>query len=297
LTEVVVRENDTLHELETKVCQAAVLGTYQATLTNFKYLRKIWKQNTEEERLLGVSLTGCMDHPVLNGSKGEGILKEWLTKLKERVISCNIEFSEKFGITPATAGTCVKPSGNVSQLVNSSSGMHDRHSGHYIRTARGDKIDPLTQFMIDSGFPVEDDVTKPNNTSVFSFPIKAPKNASLRGQKTAIEQLNLWLIYQEYWCEHKPSITVSVKESEWMQVGSWVYDNFDKVSGISFLPHADHIYKQAPYQEITKEEYVAALKKMPKTIDWNKLSEYEEADNTVSSQELACNGAESCEIM
>lgn len=296
LTEVVVRSSDAEEDLRRKVCLATILGTFQATLTDFKYLRKIWKQNTEEERLLGVSLTGILDHKIMSGKSGQIALTRILNELRSEAVKTNKEFSEKVGVPQSAAITCVKPSGTVSQLVDSASGIHARHSEYYIRRVRGDKKDPLTQFMIDSGIPCEDDVTNPENIAVFSFPMRSPKGAVLRDDMTALEQLELWKTYQLEYTEHKPSITVSVKENEWMAVGSWVWDNFDYVSGVSFLPHSDHTYRQAPYETIDKETYDQMSKGMPKTIDWSRLAEYEVEDNTEGVQTLACsNGA--CEIV
>lgn len=296
LSEVVVRPHDTLEVLLDKVETAAVIGTLQSSLTHFPYLRKIWQRNTEEERLLGVSLTGIMDHPVLNGSEGSTKLSSWLIKMREQAVATNKDWAGRLGIPESAAITCVKPSGTVSQLVDSASGIHTRHNPHYIRTVRGDKKDPLTQFMIDAGIPAEDCVMKPDSTVVFSFPKKAPDNALCRNDVTALAQLDLWLTYQQYWCEHKPSVTISVKEDEWLKVGAWVYDHFDSISGISFLPFSEHTYRQAPYQDITQEEYEELVSKMPSDIDWAKLSDYEAEDNTVSSQALACSSG-SCEIV
>jgi len=307
LSEVVIRAEDTEETLLEKVEMATILGTFQATLTDFRYLRKVWKDNTEEERLLGVSLTGIMDnklfndyntiffedgHRVFDGSRVGSIL----TRLKEKTIEVNKKYSEMLNIPQSTAITCVKPSGTVSQLVDSASGIHTRHSDYYIRTVRGDNKDPLTQFMIDSGIPNEPDVMKPDSVTVFSFPMKSPEGAVTRNSLSAIDQLHMWQTYQQYWCEHKPSVTISVKEEEWMEVGSWVYRNFDEISGISFLPHSDHTYAQAPYQEINKEEYKKLLKKMPKQIDWNNLTKYEKDDTTAGSKELACT-AGVCEVV
>ena len=291
LTEVVIRATDSEKELAKKVRLATTLGTFQSTLTDFKYIRKIWKSNTEEERLLGVSLTGIMDSTVTNNPK-----KGFLTSLRQCAIDTNKELSKKLKIPQSTAITCVKPSGTVSQLVDSASGIHTRHSPYYIRTVRCDKKDPLTQLMIDKGVPHEPDVTKPDSVMVFSFPTESPKGSITRKDKTAIEQLELWLTYQREWCEHKPSVTISVKEHEWLEVGAWVYKHFNEVSGISFLPYTDHIYKQAPYQDITREEYLEWKKKMPKTIDFSLLSNYESEDNTTGSQELACTGGV-CELV
>ena len=293
LSEVVVRENDTRQNLLEKVRFATILGTFQSTLTNFKYVSAMWKKNCEEERLLGVSLTGIMDCRYTNGKGGN--LGKLLDELREEAIKTNKEFSEKIGIGVAAAITCVKPSGTVSQLVNAASGIHARHNPYYIRTVRGDKKDPLTKMMVDAGFPVEDDHTNPSHTSIFSFPMKVHKSAVFRTDMSAIEQLELWRTYQEHWCEHKPSVTISVKESEWLDVGAWVYANFDYMSGVSFLPFSEHIYKQAPYQDCDEKEYEFLVKKMPKQVDWTKLSDYENVDMTISSQELAC-VAGGCEI-
>ena len=294
LTEVVVRATDTIDTLSHKVKLATILGTIQSTYTNFPYLRKKWKDNTEEERLLGVSLTGIMDNPLMT-SKNNG-LEATLEHLRNVAISTNAEWADRLGIPRSAAITCVKPSGTVSQLVDSASGIHARHSPYYIRTVRGDNKDPLTQFMKGEGFPYEPCVMKPDNTTVFSFPVKSPEGAVTRNDMTAIEQLETWLTYQRYWCEHKPSVTVSVRDEEWMEVGSFVYKYFDEMSGVSFLPHSDHTYQQAPYQDATKEEYEALLAQMPTKIDWAKLSEYETEDGTKSSQTFACSG-DVCEIV
>ena len=293
LSEVVVRVDDTKETLLEKVRLAAILGTIQSTLVNFKYVSKAWKKNCEEERLLGVSLTGIMDNELTNGKKGD--LKELLEELKAEAVKVNKEFAAKIGINQSVAVTCVKPSGTVSQLVDAASGIHARHNPFYVRTVRGDKKDPLTKMMADSNFPIEDDVMNPGHTSVFSFPMKIDKSAVFRTDMDAIEQLEMWLLYQKHWCEHKPSVTITVKEHEWMQVGAWVYDNFDYMSGISFLPFSEHSYKQAPYQDCTEEEYNDLLSKMPKDVDWLKLADYEKSDMTIGSQELAC-AAGFCEI-
>ncbi len=293
LTEAVVREGDSMDDLMRKVEFAAIMGTFQSTLTNFKYINKGWKNNCEEERLLGVSLTGIMDSELTNGKK-EG-LAERLEQLRDHAVEVNKQWAEKLGINQATAVTCVKPSGTVSQLVDSASGIHARHNPYYIRTVRADKKDPLCKMMVDAGFPVEDDVMKPQHTSVFSFPMKAPENAVFRTDMTAIEQLELWLTYQKSWCEHKPSVTISVKEHEWMEVGSWVYKNFDWMSGVSFLPFSDHTYRQAPYQDCGVDEYEDLKAKMPQNVDWSILSDYESSDMTEGAQELAC-VAGGCEI-
>ena len=295
LTEMVIREDDTHETLKQKVKFATILGTWQSTLTNFKYLNKKWKENCDEERLLGVSMTGIMDCP-LTHSYNNG-LGDLLKELKQVAIDTNKEWAKKLNINQSVAITCVKPSGTVSQLVDSASGIHARHAPYYIRTVRADKKDPLAKMMHDQGFPVEDDVTKPDHTWVFSFPIKGPERGIYRKDMSAIEHLELWKIYQDNWCEHKPSITVSVNEDEWLAVGAWVYKNFNKMSGVSFLPFADHSYRQAPYQDCSKQEYETLLKKMPDDIEWAKLSEYEEKDMTHGSQELACNAEGGCEIV
>ena len=296
LSEVVLREKDTIQDVERKVILATILGTWQSTLTDFKYIRKIWKDNTEEERLLGVSLTGQFGHKFFSGQEGLEKLATVLDNLRSVAVIANVGEAEKIGIPASAAVTCVKPSGTVSQLVGVSSGMHAWHSEYYIRTVRGDKKDPITQFLKDTGIPTEDDVMKPNDTYVFSFPVKAPKHAITRDKLSAIQQLEVWLTYQRHWCEHKPSITVSVKEDEWMEVGAWVYKHFDEVSGISFLPYSEHTYVQAPYQEVTKEQYEDMVKKMPKVIDWSALSLYELEDSTTGTQALACVSGE-CEIV
>ena len=295
LSEVVVRASDTRETLLEKVRLATILGTIQSTLVNFKYISKSWQKNCEEERLLGVSLTGIMDCNVTNGKGPHGSLPAVLQDLKGMAVKTNEEFAKKFGINQSVAVTCVKPSGTVSQLTNAASGIHARHNPYYIRTVRGDKKDPLTKMMIDQGFPVEDDVMNPSHTSVFSFPHKVDQGAVFRTDLTAIEQLELWKTYQEHWCEHKPSVTISVKEHEWLKVGAWVYENFNYMSGVSFLPFSEHTYKQAPYQDCNKEEYEMLLDKMPKIVEWNKLSEYEQTDMTIGAQELAC-AAGFCEI-
>ena len=292
LTEVVVRSTDTLEDLERKVRLATILGTIQSTYTHFPYLRKIWQKNTEEERLLGVSLTGIMDSMHLRNKDGLGPILE---HLKNVAVDTNAEWAERLGIPASTAITCVKPSGTVSQLVDSASGIHARHSAYYIRTVRGDNKDPLTQFMKDQGIPHEPDVMKPDQTTVFSFPMKSPEGAITRNDMTAIEQLELWLVYQRYWCEHKPSITVTVRDHEWMEVGAWVYKHFDEVSGVSFLPHSDHTYQQAPYQECSKNDYDALKDLMPPKIDWSRLSDYELEDTSKGTGTFACVG--SCEVV
>jgi len=296
LTEVVVRETDDVVSLSRKVRLAARLGTIQSTLTKFPYLRKSWTTNTEEERLLGVSLTGIMDSTLMNGRQGEAKLREVLETLKITAVEANKSLAEAIGIQQSTAVTCVKPSGTVSQLVDSASGIHARHSQYYIRTVRGDNKDPLTKLMKDMGFVNEPDVMKPDSTTVFSFPQKAPLGAVLREEMSAIDQLNMWMIYQQHWCEHKPSVTISVREDEWMEVGAFVYEHFDQISGISFLPHSDHVYRQAPYQDCSEREYNQLAALMPKEINWSDLSKYEQEDNTKGSQTLAC-AADGCEIV
>jgi ribonucleoside-triphosphate reductase (thioredoxin) len=293
LSEVVARETDTLASLKEKVRLATILGTFQATLTDFKYLRKIWKDNTEAERLLGVSLTGIMDCAALH--KGKQVA-DTLEMLRVTAIEANAAMAFELGIEQSAAITCVKPSGTVSQLVDSASGIHARHNPYYIRTVRGDNKDPLTQFLVSQGIPNEPDVMKPDSTTVFSFPMKSPKNAVTRTGMTAIEQLELWLLYQRHWCEHKPSVTISVKENEWMAVGAWVYEHFDEVSGISFLPFSEHTYQQAPYQDIDADTYKEWAAKMPKNVDWSLLQEFEKEDTTSGGRELACT-AGVCEIV
>jgi ribonucleoside-diphosphate reductase alpha chain len=295
LTEVVVRDTDTPDTLARKVKLATILGTIQSTLTNFKYISKKWKENCDEERLLGVSLTGITDNEYTNGKAG--LLEQTLDILRKISVKTNKEWSMKISIPPSVAITCVKPSGTVSQLVDSASGIHARHAPYYIRTVRADKKDPLAKMMIDLGFPVEDDVTKPDHTYVFSFPMKGPENAIYRKDMSAIEQLELWLTYQRHWCEHKPSITVTVKENEWPEVGAWCWNHFEEMSGVSFLPYSEHVYVQAPYQDCSKEEYEALLAKMPKDVDWTKLADYEKTDTTIASQELACSASGGCEII
>jgi ribonucleoside-diphosphate reductase alpha chain len=293
LTEVVIREKDKFEDLKRKVMLATIIGTAQATLTKFPYLRKVWKTNTEEERLLGVSLTGIMDNELTSGKKHG--LDKTLEALRQIAVETNKEWAAIFGIPQSTAITCVKPSGTVSQLVDSSSGIHPRHSSYYIRTVRGDNKDPLTNFMIDSDIPSEPDVMKPDTQTVFSFPMKSPRKSVMRDDMTAIEQLQTWLTYQRHWCEHKPSVTISVRDDEWMEVGAFVFKHFDEMSGVSFLPHSDHTYQQAPYQECTEEVYNDFSSKFGH-IDWGKFQSYEKEDNTQSSQTFACSG-DSCEIV
>jgi len=294
LSEVVVRETDSLQDLKDKVRLATVLGTLQSTLTDFKYLRNIWKKNTEDERLLGVSLTGIMDHPVLAKNVDS---KRWLEEMREIAVETNRRIAEEIGIPVSAAITCVKPSGTVSQLVDAASGIHARHNDYFIRTVRGDNKDPLTQFLIESGVHNERDMMKPDSTTVFSFPMKSPEGAVTRTQMTAVEQLELWKTYALHWCEHKPSVTITVKEHEWMEVGAWVYENFDVASGVSFLPHSDHTYQQAPYQDIDVDEYNEWMQTYKDVkIDWEKLTDFEKEDNTSGSRELACT-AGVCEVV
>jgi ribonucleoside-diphosphate reductase alpha chain len=322
LSEVVLREDDNEESVSRKVELASILGTWQSTLTNFKYIREVWKKNTEEERLLGVSLTGQFGNAIFSGKSrsinefvcGKGCadlctnqdhikednytrLEHMLQRLRTRAREANIEEAKEIGINPSASVTCVKPSGTVSQLTGVSSGMHPWHSEYYIRTVRGSKNDPISIFLKEVGIPVEDDVMKPTETDVFSFPVKAPKHATFRKDLTAIEHLELWLIYQRAWCEHKPSITVSVSDNEWIEVGAWVYKHFDELSGISFLPYSDHSYKQAPYQEVSKEDYDALVEKMPKSIRWEDLSFYETEDGTSTNATLACSSDGNCELV
>ena len=295
LSEVVVRSNDTIESLRSKVRIATILGTFQSTLTSFKYLSTEWKRNCEEERLLGVSLTGIMDCVLTNGTKGN--VKKLLNELRELAVETNKEWSEKLGIERSASITCVKPSGTVSQLVDSASGIHARHNPYYIRTVRADNKDPLCKLMVAEGFPNEPDVTKPEHTTVFTFPSKSPKGAICRNDMTAEKQLSLWHTYAKEWCEHKPSVTISVKDDEWVNTAAWVYKHFDDVSGISFLPFSDHTYKQAPYQDCTEQEYNELMEKMPMNVDWSALSNYETQDQTSASQEFACTSEKGCEIV
>jgi len=306
LTEVVVRAEDSQADIMRKVKLATILGTFQASLTDIKRLRPKWVHNTEEEALLGVSLTGIMDNSFMNGGgNGRGIsewnsnqksLPDFLKSLKSQTVATNKEWSKVLGISQSTATTAIKPSGTVSQLVDSASGIHTRHNDYYFRRVRADAKDPIAQLMEDQGIPCEADVMKPKSVKVFTFPMKAPKGAVLRNERTAIEQLELWFTYQKYYCEHKPSVTISVREHEWMEVGAWVYKNFDDVSGVSFLPHSDHSYQQAPYEDCTEEEYTELAKKMPKAVDWNLISTYELTDMTVGTKTLACTGSV-CELV
>ena len=292
LTEVIVRSTDTDEDLKRKVTLATILGTIQSTLTHFPYLRKIWQKNTEEERLLGVSLTGIYDSKLLNDHK-DMLLANRLAGLRQTAVDTNKKYAEELGIPVSAAITCVKPSGTVSQLTDTASGIHPRHDPYYFRRVRSDNKDPLTQHLIDAGIPYEPDVTKPGSTTVFTFPKKAPEGAMVRSDISAISHLELWLAYQRFWCEHKPSVTISVKEEEWPSVGAWVWNHFDEMSGVSFLPHDGGTYRQAPYETVTKQQYEELLSKMPKTIDWNNLVEME--DNVEGVQTLACTAA-GCEV-
>ena len=294
LTEVVIRANDSIEDLTRKVRLATILGTIQSTYTHFPYLRKVWGTNTEAERLLGVSLTGIMDNKLMTLAN-EGLSKT-LEHLRDVAISTNAEWADRLGIPHSTAITCVKPSGTVSQLVSCSSGIHARHSPYYIRTVRGDNKDPLTQFMIDQGIPNEPDVMKPDATTVFSFPMQSPMGAVHTADMTALEQLEMWLMYQRHWCEHKPSVTINVKADEWFEVGAFVYKHFDEMSGVSFLPFNEHTYQQAPYQECLATDYHILLDQMPNNIDWDKLADYEKEDNTSGMQTMACSG-DVCEMV
>jgi len=306
LTEVVIRAEDTQKDIKRKVRLATILGTFQASLTNIRRLRKKWTVNTEEEALLGVSLTGIMDNTFMNGNnKGRGVsewnsgllnLPDFLLSLKKEAVRINKEWSESLGINQATSITAIKPSGTVSQLVNSASGIHTRHNDYYLRRVRADAKDPIAMLMEDEGIPCEPDVMKPDSVKVFTFPMKAPEGAVLRDDRTAIEQLELWLMYQRYYCEHKPSVTISVKEHEWMEVGAWVYKHFDEVSGVSFLPYSDHTYQQAPYEDCTEGVYLEAVGYMPKAVNWSRIKEYELSDNTKGMKTLACTGAV-CEMV
>lgn len=292
LTEVIVRAEDTLEELQRKARLATILGTFQSTLTHFPYLRKVWRDNTEQERLLGVSLTGILDNHLLN-NPNDLELPGRLESIKALTIKTNAEFAAILDIPASAAITAIKPSGTVSQLTDTASGIHPRHAEYYFRRVRGDVKDPLTKAMMLAGVPCEPDVMKPGSTMVFTFPKKAPTGAVLRSDLDAIKHLNLWLVYQHHYCEHKPSVTISVTEKEWPAVGAFVWEHFDEMSGVSFLPYDGGTYKQAPYEDCTKEEYEAFLDKMPKEIDWDAIVEME--DNVEGAQMLACT-AGSCEI-
>lgn len=293
LSEVVIRADDTLDSLKEKIRIATIIGTYQSMLTDYRYVRAIWKKNQQEERLLGVSLTGIMDHPVL--SQTTAVAASWLKEMKDYAISVNRHWADVLGINASVAITTVKPSGTVSQLVDSASGIHPRYSEYYVRTVRADKKDPLARLMRQQGFPVEDCVTKPDSTDIFSFPVAGPVKGIFRNDRSAIEQLEHYLMFQTYWTEHNVSVTVYVKDHEWLGVGDWVYTHFDSIAGVSFLPHSDHAYQQAPYTECTQAEYEALLSRMPE-FDWAKLSSFEKDDSTINVRELACS-AGVCEII
>ena len=294
LSEVVVRADDTLETLKEKVRKATIIGTLQSTLTDFRYLRVRWKRNTEEEALLGVSLTGIMDHEVL-GNPDSDILAGWLEEMRDVSIETNKEWAARLGVNQSVAITCVKPSGTVSQLVDSASGIHPRFSKHYIRRVRSDKKDPLALYMEQAGFPMEQDVMSPTSV-VFSFPVKSPEASTCVRDVGAMHQLRLWKAYQNHWCEHKPSVTVYYTDSEYLQVSQWIWDNFDLCSGISLLPTSDHTYQQAPYEDINEEEYQKLVAAMPQNVNWEDLAQFEKEDNTTGSQELACVGG-ACEIV
>lgn len=296
LSEVIVRADDTLETLLEKCEVAVILGTLQATQTDFGFVSELWSKNTEEEALLGVSLTGIKDNKLMSGKLTYQKLKSTLNTMRDHCRKVNEEWAGKLGINVSTSITCVKPSGTVSQLCDTASGIHDRHNKHYIRTVRVDKKDPLYHFMKSKGFVIEDDVMRPDSTAVVSFAIKAPKDCVTRDETSAIKAAKLWLMYQREWCEHKPSVTITVKDEEWPEVGAWVYKYFDEVSGISFLPHTDHTYQQAPYQDLTEEEYEAWIAQNPiPEVNWKDLSEFEKEDSTISSQTLACTGG-NCEL-
>lgn len=295
LTEVVIRSTDSLDDLLKKVYFATFLGTLQSSLTDFRYLRKIWRKNTEDERLLGVSLTGIMDHPVL-GDPDHPELDHWLTSMRAHAVQTNATFAAQMGIQPSASITCVKPSGTVSQLVDSSSGIHPRFSPYYVRTVRADRKDPLAQLMADLNFPCEPDVMNSENL-VFSFPIKAPETSRFVKDVKALDQLRLWSAYQKYWCDHKPSATIYYTDDEFLAVAQYVWTHFDSMSGVSFLPVNDHVYQQAPYQPIDKETYEALAAKMPQNVDWSTLVLYEQTDSTKNQQTFACSADGSCETV
>jgi len=296
LSEAVIRPSDSIYTLKEKVRIATILGTMQSTLTNFRYLPKKWQNNCEEERLLGVSLTGIMDNSLTSDSSDKGFTADIFCELRNVVVETNKEWADRLKINVSTAATCVKPSGTASQLVLSGSGMHAWFAEYYLRGVRQDNKDPVTQFMKDSGFPWQPDVTKPDETTIFSFPIKAPKGAVCRDDRTAIQELEHWKLVQDHWCEHKPSVTITVRENEWPSVGAWVWDNFDNMSGVAFLPHTNHVYKQAPYQEIDRTKYEQMQNEMPTDVNWSFLAEYECEDNTTSLRELSCT-ANACELV
>jgi ribonucleoside-triphosphate reductase len=295
LSEIIVRADDDRESLMRKAWAAAIFGTWQSTLTDFRFVSKKWRTNTEDERLLGVSMTGQMDNPILNGSMGADVLRDTLLAVRQMAVLSNMNEAGVLGIPMATAVTAVKPSGTVSSLCGTASGMHARHAPYYVRTARQDRKDPLTAMMIDAGVYHETDVMN-GEDAVFYFPQKAPEGAVTRSQMTALRQLDVWKAYQLYWCEHKPSVSISVKENEWMSVGAWVYDNFEWISGISFFPFSDHVYKQAPFQDCTEDQYNDWLIKTPESVDWTRLQYYESGDTTLGSQTLACSAAGGCDL-
>ena len=292
LSSVIVRSDDTLDRLREKVSMATILGTFQSTLTHFPYLRKIWQTNTEEERLLGVSMTGIMDHPLLN-NPDDPDLPERLESLKQTAVATNALMADELGINRSAAITCIKPEGTVSQLTGTASGIHPQHAQYYIRRVRSDNKDPLTTFMKEQGFVSEPCVMKPDSTTVFSFPVKVAEGAVFRDDLTALQHLRLWLLYQRHYCEHKPSVTISVREHEWPEVGAWVWENFDEITGVSFLPMDGGTYRQAPYETVTKEEYESLEAKTPKFVDWNQF--IEKTDNVEGVQTLSCT-AGGCEV-
>lgn len=295
LSEVVIRASDSADDIKRKVRIATILGTWQSTLTNFRYVSKKWQRNAEEERLLGVSLTGIKDNSLTSGAQGFTHLKNVLTEWKEHAIETNAKFAADMGINPSAAITTVKPSGTVSQLVDSSSGIHARYAPYYIRRVRASKNESIGKFMVQEGFPVEDDLMSPERTHVFSFPIKSPSDATYSKDEPATRQLEHWLIYRQAWCEHNPSVTINVKEDEWLKVGSWVYENFDDIGGVSFLPYS-HSYQQAPYEEVDEDAYNELKDSMPDDIDWKKLAAFETEDMTLGSQTMACSGGV-CEVV
>jgi len=292
LSSCIIRSDDNIDSISNKIRLATILGTFQASLTDFPYLRKIWQKNTEEEALLGVSMTGICDNTLLNNPDDEG-LPARLEKLRDLAVATNAEFSNAIGINQSVAVTAIKPEGTVSQLCSTASGIHPQHSKYYIRRVRADNKDPLTQFMIQAGFVAEPCVMKPESTTVFSFPVAVADGALLREDLTAIQHLRLWLIFQRHYCEHKPSVTISVLENEWMDVGAWTFKHFDEVTGVSFLPMSDHTYKQAPYEDCDEETYNRLKLLVPETIDWDKFKEYD--DNVEGVQTLSCT-AGGCEI-
>jgi ribonucleoside-triphosphate reductase (thioredoxin) len=292
LSSVIVRADDTVESLKEKVAVATILGTFQSTLTNFPYLRKVWQTNTEDERLLGVSMTGILDNTLLNNAYDEG-LPARLEELKNVAVDTNKHLAAELGINASAAITCVKPEGTVSQLTGTASGIHPQHSAYFIRRVRSDAKDPLTSFLKDSGFPWEPCVMKPESTVIFSFPMKTPQGARLREDLSALEHLDLWLTFQRHWCEHKPSVTISVNENEWPKVGAWTWENFDEITGVSYLPMDGGTYRQAPYESIDEVQYDSLASQMPSTIDWDQMKEV--TDNVEGAQTLSCT-AGGCEI-